>query len=133
MSTDTNRLIARRWCEELWSEGRLYVADAIVAQDYVRHDPADTVPVTGPAGVKRLVTTLRAALPDLCVVVEATIAEEDHVATRITIRAISEGRPICVTATEVLRIAGDKVVESWTNRDDLGMWQQLARLPAKEA
>ncbi len=36
---EQNKATARRWSEELWSRGRLAVADEIIAADYMRHDP----------------------------------------------------------------------------------------------
>lgn len=139
MSRETNKAIARRWSEELWSAGLLYVADAIIAPGYVQHDPADPVPVTGPAGVKRLVTMVRSAIPDLCITVEALISEGDQVVTRCTINGTvvsshagaATRTGLCVTAILIFRVIDGKITESWTNRDDLGMWQQLDLLPPR--
>ena len=72
--TERNKAVALRWSEELWSQGRLAVADEIVAPDYVRHDPGDPFPAQGPGDVKRIVGMLRAMLPDLRIEVEAVIA-----------------------------------------------------------
>ncbi len=132
MSTEMNKRIARRWVEELWGAGCLYVADAIVAPDYARHDPWDPVPVVGAAGVKRLVTMVRTAFPGFRVTLEAQVAEDDSVAVRFLIRATLEGKGLCVTAIEILRIADGKIVESWANRDDLGMRRQLEAPPAAD-
>src|SRR3712207_9344181 len=73
-SAEENKAIARRWSEELWSQGDLAVADEIVAPDYVRHDPGDPFPARGPEDVKRIVGMLREMLPDLRIVVEDVIA-----------------------------------------------------------
>jgi hypothetical protein len=56
MSIEQNKALARRWSEELWSQGNLAVADEIIAPDYVRHDPGDPFPANGPDDVKRIVT-----------------------------------------------------------------------------
>ena len=63
--TEQNKAMALRWSQELWSKGQLAVADEIVASDYVRHDPGAPFPAQGPEDVKRMVTMLRAMLPDL--------------------------------------------------------------------
>jgi steroid delta-isomerase-like uncharacterized protein len=139
MSLETNKAIARRWSEELWSQGRLYVADEIVAPAYVRHDPADPAPVTGPAGVKRLVTMLRTAMPDIQIHIEDLIAEGDLVVSRYSSTGTDTGgylgRPPTgkatrTTAIQIFRIMDGKIVESWANRDDLGVLQQLGMIPA---
>src|SRR5262245_11025343 len=62
VDVEANKKTARRWSEELWSQGNLTIADEIVAADYERHDPGDPFPARGPEGVKRLVTMLRAML-----------------------------------------------------------------------
>src|SRR5262245_38977139 len=52
---EQNKATARRWSEELWGQGKLEVADEIVAPDYQRHDPGDPFPARGPEDVKRIV------------------------------------------------------------------------------
>src|SRR5262245_9853583 len=84
MSIEQNKAVARRWSEELWGRGNLAVADEIIAADYVRHDPGDPFPARGPADVKRIVTMLRAMLPDLRIEVEDVVAEGDRVVSRYT-------------------------------------------------
>ena len=84
MSVEDNKAIVRRWSEELWSQGKLEVADEIVAPDYVRHDPGDPFPARGPEDVKRLVGMLRAMLPDLTITIEDMIGERDKVMIRYT-------------------------------------------------
>src|SRR6188472_2183895 len=68
-----NKAIARRWTEELWSQGNLSVADEIIAPDYVRHDPGDPFPARGPEDVKRIVCMLRSMLSDFHIEVEMMI------------------------------------------------------------
>ena len=41
MTTEDNKVIARRWSEELWNQADLVVADEIVAADYIGHDVDD--------------------------------------------------------------------------------------------
>jgi predicted ester cyclase len=40
------------------------------------------------------------------------------------------GRSISVGVIDILRIAGDKVVEHWGQMDSMAMMQQLGALPA---
>lgn len=82
MSIEDNKAVARRWSEELWNGANLAVADEIVAPDYVRHDGGDPVSAHGPAGVKQLVTRIRAMMPDLQIVIEDLISEGDKVVSR---------------------------------------------------
>ncbi len=138
MSTEENKAIARRWSEELWSKGDLAVADEIVASNYVRHDPGDPFSAEGPEGVKRLVGMVRAQVPNLHITIEDVIAEGNKVVTRYTVTGTDtigfRGRPPTgkqtkVTAIQIFRIADGKIVESWANRDDLGLMQQHGVIP----
>ncbi len=138
---ERNTAIARRWSDELWSQGKLAVADEIVAPHYVRHDSGDPFPAIGPADVKRLVSMLRAMLPDLTIEVEQVIAVGDWVVTRYTGVATDSvgfmGRPptgkvVRAAAMQIFRFDNGRIVESWAVRDDLGTLRQLGHLPAAE-
>src|SRR6187399_1134240 len=137
--TERNKAVALRWSEELWSQGRLAVADEIVAPDYVRHDPGDPFPAQGPGDVKRIVGMLRSMLPDLRISVDAMIAEGDFVVSRYTATATDTvgymgmpptGKTLRTPAIQIFRFANGRIVESWAVRDDLGTLRQLGQLPA---
>jgi len=137
--TERNKAVALRWSEELWSQGRLAVADEIVAPDYVRHDPGDPFPAQGPGDVKRIVGMLRSMLPDLRISVDAMIAEGDVVVSRYTATATDTvgymgmpptGKTLRTPAIQIFRFANGRIVESWAVRDDLGTLRQLGQLPA---
>jgi steroid delta-isomerase-like uncharacterized protein len=139
---EANKQIARRWSEELWSQGRLEVADEIVAPDYVRHDPGDPIPAPGPAGVKRLVQTIRGYTPDLQITINDLIAEGDRVVTRYTTRGTDTGgfmgrpptgRVTQITGMQFFRLRDGKIVESWALRDDVTALRQLGILPGSGA
>jgi steroid delta-isomerase-like uncharacterized protein len=138
MTTELNKAIARRWSDELWSEGKLAVADEIVAPGYVRHDPGDPFPARGPEDVKRIVAMVRKTLPDFEIEVEAMVAEGDVVVSRYTVTGTDvrgymgmppTGRTVRTTAIQMFRFADGKIVESWAARDDLGTLRQLGHLP----
>ena len=118
MSTEENKAIVHRWSEELFNQGHLEVADEIVAPTYRRHDPGDPFVVEGPEDLKRLVSMLRAQVPDLHISVEDVIAEGDKVVTRYT------GANGTLSGMQIFRLVDGKIVESWANRDDLGSLRQ---------
>jgi steroid delta-isomerase-like uncharacterized protein len=133
-----NEAIARRWSEELWGQGKLEVADEIVAPNYVRHDPGDPFPAIGPADVKRLVSLLRAMLPDLAIEIEDAFAADDKVVIRYTgvgtdtvgfLGRPPTGKVVRAAAMQIFRFADGQIVESWAVRDDLGTLRQLGHLP----
>jgi steroid delta-isomerase-like uncharacterized protein len=135
---DQNRAAARRWSEELWGQGRLEVADEIVATDYVRHDGGDPFPARGPEDVKRLVAMLRGMLPDLQIEIQDMVASGDRVVTRYVGVATdtrgymglpASGKVTRTPAMQMFRFENGKIAESWAVRDDLGTLVQLGHLP----
>jgi hypothetical protein len=84
MSEELMRL-AQRWFIDLWSEGKLEVADEIVAPDYA----PDWVQIDaiGPAQVKREVTYFRSIFPDLRYEIQDTAVTEN----RIWVRYLGRG------------------------------------------
>src|SRR5262245_52251721 len=138
MTTEQNKKTVRRWSEELWGEGKLAVADEIIAANYLRHDPGDPFPARGPEDVKQIVSMLRAMLPDLKITIEDMVAEGDVVASRYTATGTDTvgymgmpptGKSIRTAAIQIFRFENGKIAESWAARDDLGTLQQLGHLP----
>lgn len=139
--SETNKALVRRWFEELFNEGRLEVADEIVAPDHVDHDP--TLPDTpaGPEGVKASVSLYHGAFPDAHITIEDQIAEGDKVVTRWTGRGTHRGdlmgvppggNKVTVAGVTINRISGGRIAESWDNYDALGMMQQVGAIPTPE-
>jgi predicted ester cyclase len=78
------------------------------------------------------------AFPDLHLTIEDLIAEGDKVVDRQTARGTHQGtfmgipptgKQITVTAMNISRIVGGKIVEHWVELDTLGMLQQLGVVP----
>jgi len=79
--SELNKLTVRLFIEAVLSEGHLELIDELIAADYAGHLCAEPK-VTGPAGVRQLVSSHRHAHPGLHVKIEDQIAEDDRVATR---------------------------------------------------
>ena len=140
MSTESNKAISRRFLEEVFGQGKLAVADEIVAPDHVDHGPGALPGVPhGPEGSKMLVTGYRNAFPDIHFTIDEQIAEGDKVVTRWTGHGTHKGelagipatgKSATVTGMGVDRIVNGKIVESWGIFDQFGMMQQLGVIPA---
>ena len=130
---------ARRFFEEIWSEGRLDLVDELFAPEYVGHPSGPEETVRGPEGVKEYIGRLREGFPDLIVTVDDQVAEDTKVATRWTARGTHDGelmgldptgRTATVTGITVQRFgAGGQITEAWTHWDTLGMLRQLGVAP----
>ena len=141
MSIEENKATVRRAIEEGWNQGHVAVFDELNAPNFINHDP-------GAPGVrtkddyKRWVTESRSAFPNLQITIEDLIAEEDQVVMRSTFRGThtgdlvtpmplpATGKQVTGTGITIVRLAGGKAVEVWTQRDTLGFLQQLGVIPA---
>ena len=140
MSTESNKAIARRFLEEVFGQGKLAVADEIVAPDHVDHGPGALPGMPpGPEGSKMLVMGYRNAFPDIHFKIDEQIAEGDKVVTRWTGHGTHKGelagipatgKSATVTGMGVDRIVNGKIVESWGIFDQFGMLQQFGVIPA---
>jgi steroid delta-isomerase-like uncharacterized protein len=134
--SEENKLVTRRHIEEVLSQGNLDLIDELFASDFVGHAPSEEK--HGPEAMKKFVSGLRRAFPDLRVAVEDQIAEGDKVTIRWTALGTHKGefqgmpptgKQMTMTAMTLARIANGKIVEAWTERDTLGMLQQLGAVP----
>ena len=83
MSAETNKEILRRGYEELFNNGNLQAAGELFGEDFYNHAGFPGWP-RGPEHIRRAVTMLRTAFPDLHYTLEDVIAEGDTVAARWT-------------------------------------------------
>jgi len=135
---DTNKRVARRLADEVFSRGDMRAFDEIIADSYVNHNmPVPNVPGTK-AGFREIVVATRKAFPDVHVDVKDVVAEGNLVVFRDAVSATSRGEFFGVPAngkrltwTEIhfLRIANGRIVEHWTNFDQLGILRQLGVIP----
>jgi predicted ester cyclase len=116
----------------------LEVADEIIAQDHVNHDPTLPDIPTGPEGQKQIVNLYRGAFTNAHISVEDQLAEGDRVVTRWTgsgthqgelMGVAPTGNQVRVTGITINRLSGARIAESWTNYDALGMMRQIGAIP----
>jgi steroid delta-isomerase-like uncharacterized protein len=124
---------------DAWNGGDLDALDAVVAPDYLFHDPADPALPRGPEGAKRQVRAFRTAFPDLALTVADEIAEADKVVQRLTATGTHRGpfmgipptgRRVTMSSIEIMRVAGGRIAEHWDEFDTAGVLQQLGAVPA---
>jgi len=92
VDVERNKHNIRRIFEEGFTLGRLEVVDQCIAPDGIdRHafDPGDDFP----AHLKRTITMLRSALPDLAMTVADIVGEGDRVAVRVILSGTHIGEP----------------------------------------
>jgi predicted ester cyclase len=140
MTTEDNKVIARRYFEDLFSKGNLAVATEIIAPEYEETGP-NAVPglPPGPNGSTIHVMEYRKAFPDVTFTVDEQIAEGDTVVTRWTATGTHQGGPagipatgklVTVTGVSVDRVVNGKLVARWNISDQLGLLRQLGVIPS---
>jgi steroid delta-isomerase-like uncharacterized protein len=132
---------SRRLIEESFNEGKFDLIDQLVAADAVDHNPAAPAQMRGLRGpdvVKRTAGMYREAFPDVRITVDDVIAADDKVVLRWhsegTHRGELEGLAPTgargsVTGISIDRWQDGKVVETWTEWDNLGLARQLGAAP----
>lgn len=139
--SELNKLRVQLFVEAVLNEGRLELIDELVANDYVGYVPWVETAVTGPEGVRQLVSTCRRAHPDVYIKIEDQIAEDDRVVTRwraTTTRwhAGSAGdlaeRPPCYAGISIIRLLAGRQVDSRTEGASLNFGSRSAE-PNKNA
>ena len=114
MSTEENKLLVRRYIEEVVNTGNVERLAEFIAPNYVEVYRNVRYPV-GIEGAKKHVLGGRTTYPDIHVKIESQIAEGDWVASQITARGTHKGTWLGMKPTgNVLEFTGvniDKVVD----------------------
>jgi len=131
--SEQNKAVSRRYLEEAWNKNNLAVVDELLAPDHVNHSPGPELP-PGPEGAKMFIGVYKGGFPDTHIHIEDQMAEGDKVFTRWSAHGThsgdfmgipATGKSVTVTGMIVDRIANGKIVESWSEFDQMGMMQQL--------
>jgi predicted ester cyclase len=139
IDTNDEKLLPQRVFNEILNEGRLEVADEIVAPGFRLHSPTRPEPFEGPAGFKEFVSDLRRGFPDLEITIDQVIAEGNIVSIRSHVTGTHLGkyrgipptrRKIAQTQLHMFRVAAGQVQETWQEIDGLGIMQQLKIFPS---
>ncbi len=137
MAEEENKIIARRFNDEVWDGGDEDALDELFAEDVVDHGAIPGQP-PGREGHKYQLALFRSAVPDLHVTTEDIIAEGDKVVTRWTARGTHQGelmgipptgKEVRIKGIDVLRIEEGRMVERWAEYNDLEVMQQLGAVP----
>ncbi len=131
-----NKQIARRYIEEIWSQGRLELVDELVAPDYRGQTRATGQnPAEGREALKRWVGGLHAAFPGGTRTIEELIAEGDRVVARFSAQGTHTGpwkqfapagKTIHYTGVTIAQIESGKIIRHHTWWDVLELVRQIS-------
>lgn len=125
-STEAMRAFPVRYMEEVFNQRRFEVLDELFSADLLPRIRQTAVPFL-------------TAFPDWHGTVDDIIVEGDAVVNRWTGHGThltdamgipATGKAVTLHGITIFRIAGDKVVEEWTQADQLSLMQQLGFIPA---
>ena len=135
MSTEQNKALVRRLFEEVFTNGTDIGAE-LLHPDYKNHD--FPTPVPGIEGWKVVNNMFRTAFPDMRVVIEDAIAEDNKVVARGYFTGTHRGDFMSIQATDkaihvkyidIWTVEDGKLKDNWIQMDMLGLMQQLGVIP----
>ncbi|GIX07786.1 MAG: hypothetical protein KatS3mg115_2189 [Candidatus Poribacteria bacterium] len=129
MDKERVRRLARGYFEELANTGDPTVADRLLAEDYVQHNPdSPTRRTVGREAFKERLQMYRQAFPDLTWTIEEILVEGDRAAVRWSAVGTHRGplqgvpptgRRVRMSGITIHRVAGGRIVESWVCWDTI--------------
>lgn len=140
MSSETNKILARRVFDEVLNGKNLDLLDELATPDYIEHSPLPGQG-TGIDGIRDRYTMLFDAF-DFQFTVDDVIAEGDKVVLRWTQTGThisplfgmpATGRSSRTTGIEIWRVDDGKLAEHWDVVDVFGQLMQLGLLPQPSA
>ena len=124
MSTEGNKAIIRRFSDAI-NQKNVAIWDEVCAASCIFRDP--------PPGeitledYKKGISGWLATYPDWQLAINDEMAMGDKVIVRVTGSGTHAptGKKVSMTLISIARIVDEKIVEMWTNCDNLGLYQQL--------
>lgn len=110
------------------------LAEELIASDAIFYSPGKDDPMIGPMGYLAVIDMMRGGFPDIQWTLEETVAEEEMVAARFTMRGTHSGdfygfpatnKKIQVQAMNFYKFSEGKIVKEYGQPDLLGLLQQI--------
>ncbi len=139
MPAEENKSLVRRYFEQV-DTGDVTILDRFISPNYQDHNPPPFPGLApGLEGAKQSFALALAAFAEFRHVVEAQLAENDKVVTRVTgygthtgdfLGIPATGKEVKMAGIAIHRVANGKLAEHWAHIDALGLLQQLGIVPA---
>ena len=135
---EQNKAIAKQAFEEILSRGRFELAEQLYAKDFVNHGIHSNATLEEDQAALK---AWHAAFPDLVIVPEKLMAEDDLVTIYWIARGTNTGTGNGLPATgkkaelagiTIWRIVDEKIKEEWSAFDQLSMMKQLGLIPGNK-
>ena len=132
------KVLQRRFVEEFQTEGKVDVADELIADDFVNHSTVPPFPPTKD-GVKAMFAMFHAACPDFRAEIHDMLLDGDKVVTHKTFHGThlgelmgipGTGRGFTVAVMDIVRYRDGQVVEHWNVVDQVPLLQAIGVIPS---
>ena len=132
MAKRDNEQLYRRLIDEVFNQGRMDVADELMAPHAVERQRGGMG--DGPDGVKRTATVLRSAFSDFSLTIQDLVVDDDMVWARQRGGGTNSGsffghpptgKTAYIEVFDVVRFEDGRIVEHWGVPDQLGMLAAL--------
>ena len=131
--SEQNKILARRFYEEILNGRKMDVADEILSSQYVDHSAA----APGLENFKGYFAMITSVFPDIKVTIEDLFAENDKVSVRLIIHGTQlgsfrgfppTGRQATWSGMDIIHFSNGRITERWSERDFLHMLLQLGHV-----
>jgi len=128
------RTIVTRWTVEGMGQGRVDLADELIAPDFVFHQAGRESRTVGPEGQKAAIEAMHTAFSNLEITIEDVVVSGDRAAVRDRVTGVHtgpfagiapRGKRLDLMRIMIYRVEGGKIRESWAATDVLAMVKQL--------
>jgi steroid delta-isomerase-like uncharacterized protein len=132
MATQENKVVVRRFIDEVFVKGNPDAVDKLVTPDFTPHSWG-AMP-SGPEPLKQAIRHVHAGLTGVSFKIEDMIAEEDRVAVRVSAHAKhtgtfmgvpASGKEYTISETHIFHLRDGKVSDHWRDADMMSLMQQI--------
>ncbi len=140
MSGQDNKVVVRRYYDEVLNQRNIDLLDELAVEDYVEHDPFPGQG-NGLADLKARVAEFFSAFNPLRFTIQDVIAEGDEVVVRWTNAGTDNGgfmgkpatgKDFGIAGIDIHVVRNGKLAEHWHVVDQLAQMQQLGLIPQPE-
>jgi predicted ester cyclase len=126
MANHNARSIVYHYFEEVWNQRKLEAIHDLLDPAFVGHE-RNADDVIGPSGVHSVANTFFQNFPNATFTVIKAVAEENMVAVHLCFEAVHHNtrRPVTVSGMIFVQLREGKIVETWSNWDEYGMFRQI--------
>jgi steroid delta-isomerase-like uncharacterized protein len=129
-----NKVLVKKFYEEVWNERKLKAVDAFLSPSHALVDPNAADSLTGPEAYKAVVSRFMRAFSSLKFEVQEMVCEGDRVVASWMISGVHTGeyngleptnKKISVEGISIHQIANGKIMDTYSVWDTLGLLKKV--------